>query len=190
MAFECISHCLFTIWTICDGQGKLWSLFLTPFYLISLCEPNVWDLWIFTSWKGNVSDLSCLFNHELLDGRRIRFLCVHVCVCLSLSCVRLYTTPWIVAGQVPLSVGFSRQEYWNGLPFPSSGDVPDPGDQGSNPDFPHCGRFFFYHLSQQGKCFSLSGSKESNSGRRMCYQEGRFWLKYENWNHLKIEWVP
>jgi len=48
----------------------------------------------------------------------------------------------------------------------------------------------FYHLSHQGKCFSLSGSKESNSGRRMCYQEGRFWLEYENWNHLKIEWVP
>ena len=36
-------------------------------------------------------------------------------------------TPWTVACQAPLSLGFSRQEYWSGLPFPSPGDLPDPG---------------------------------------------------------------
>ena len=36
-------------------------------------------------------------------------------------------TPWTVAHQAPLSMGFSRQQYWNGLPFPSPGDLPDPG---------------------------------------------------------------
>ena len=36
-------------------------------------------------------------------------------------------TPWTVAYQTPLSMGFLRQEYWNGLPFPSPGDLPDPG---------------------------------------------------------------
>ena len=36
-------------------------------------------------------------------------------------------TPWAVARQAPLSMGFSRQEYWSGLPFPSPGDLPDPG---------------------------------------------------------------
>ena len=36
-------------------------------------------------------------------------------------------TPWTVARQAPLSMGFSRQEYWSGLPFPSPGDLPDPG---------------------------------------------------------------
>ena len=36
-------------------------------------------------------------------------------------------TPWTVACQAPLSIGFSRQEYWSGLPFPSPGDLPDPG---------------------------------------------------------------
>ena len=35
-------------------------------------------------------------------------------------------TPWTVVRQAPLSVGFSRQEYWSGLPFPSPGDLPDP----------------------------------------------------------------
>jgi len=44
-----------------------------------------------------------------------------------LSCVRLFATPWTVAYQAPPSMGFSRQECWIGLPFPSPGDLPDPG---------------------------------------------------------------
>ena len=45
----------------------------------------------------------------------------------SLSHVRIFATPWIVAYQAPPSMGFSRQECWSGLPFPSPGDLPDPG---------------------------------------------------------------
>ena len=45
----------------------------------------------------------------------------------SLSHVQLSVTPWTVAHQASPSMGFSRQEYWNGLPFPSPGDLPDPG---------------------------------------------------------------
>ena len=44
----------------------------------------------------------------------------------SLSPVRLFATPWTVAYQAPPSMGFSRQECWSGLPFPSPGDLPDP----------------------------------------------------------------
>ena len=43
----------------------------------------------------------------------------------SLSCVQLSVTPWTVAYHAPLSMVFSRQEYWSGLPFPSLGDLPD-----------------------------------------------------------------
>ena len=42
------------------------------------------------------------------------------------SCVRLFVTTWTVAHQAPLSMGFSWQEYWSGLPFPPPGDPPDP----------------------------------------------------------------
>ena len=45
----------------------------------------------------------------------------------SLGCVWLFATPWTIAHQVPLSMGFSRQEYWSGLPFLSPWDFPDPG---------------------------------------------------------------
>ena len=43
------------------------------------------------------------------------------------SRVQLFVTPWTVALQAPLSMGFSRQEYWSGLPCPPPGDLPDPG---------------------------------------------------------------
>ena len=47
--------------------------------------------------------------------------------CYSLSRARLSVTPWTAAHQAPLSMGFSRQEYWSGLPFPFLGDLPDSG---------------------------------------------------------------
>ena len=51
----------------------------------------------------------------------------------SLSRVRLFATPWTVAYQAPPSMGFSRQECWSGLPFPSPGDLPHPGIQPRSP---------------------------------------------------------
>ena len=45
----------------------------------------------------------------------------------SLSRVQLFATLWTVAHQAPPSMGFSKQEYWSGLPFPSPGDLPNPG---------------------------------------------------------------
>ena len=55
----------------------------------------------------------------------------------SLSGVGLFVTQWtsIVAYQAPPSMGFSRQEYWSGLPFPSPGDLPDPGIEPLSPSF-------------------------------------------------------
>ena len=50
-----------------------------------------------------------------------------------LSCVRLFETPWTVAYRAPPSMGFSRQDYWSGLPFPSPGDLPNPGIEPRSP---------------------------------------------------------
>ena len=51
----------------------------------------------------------------------------------SLSRVRLFATPFMVAYQAPPCMGFSRQEYWSGLPFPSPGDLPNPGIEPGSP---------------------------------------------------------
>ena len=53
----------------------------------------------------------------------------------SLSRVPLFATTWTIAYQAPLSMEFSRQAYWNGLPFPSPGDLPDPGIKPGSPTF-------------------------------------------------------
>ena len=51
----------------------------------------------------------------------------------SLGRVQLFVTPWTVAHQAPLSIGFSRQAYWSGLPFPSPRDLPNPGVEPRSP---------------------------------------------------------
>ena len=66
---------------------------------------------------------------------------VFALVAYSLSRVRLFATPWTVAHQASLSMGFSRQESWSGLSFPSPGDLPDPGIK---PSLLHC-RQILYH---------------------------------------------
>ena len=55
------------------------------------------------------------------------------CCDLLLGRVRLFVTPWTIASQAPLSMGFPGQEYWSGLPFPSPGDLPDPGVEPKSP---------------------------------------------------------
>ena len=56
-------------------------------------------------------------------------------LCLLVSCVQFFATLWTVDCRA-LSVGFSRQEYWGGLPFPSPGDLPDPGIKPQSPVSP------------------------------------------------------
>ena len=52
---------------------------------------------------------------------------MHECVLSCFSRVLLFEILWTLAYQTPLSMGFSKQEYWNGLPYPPPGDLPDPG---------------------------------------------------------------
>ena len=56
-----------------------------------------------------------------------------VVVVKLLSCVQLFVTPWTVAHQAPLSIGFSSQEHWSGLPLPAPGDLPNPQIEPASP---------------------------------------------------------
>ena len=111
---------------------------------------------IIEKWHGN----SSLYGLHQLEGEIMLFTQKHLCFKLlhnsqarelfylhscylrttswkvkvkSLSCVRLFATPWTVAHRASLSMGFSRQEYWSGLPFPSPGDLPNPGIEPRSP---------------------------------------------------------
>ena len=79
-------------------------------------------------------DCGCRQKHE--------YMCVCVCVCVCvcarkrmsmLSVVSNFATPWTITHHASLSVDFSRQEYWSGLPFPPPGDLPDPGMEPATP---------------------------------------------------------
>ena len=63
-----------------------------------------------------------------------------VVVVQTLSCIQPFANPQTVARQAPLAMGFPRQEYWNGLPFPSPGDIPSPGMEPTSPEL--AGGFF------------------------------------------------
>ena len=73
-----------------------------------------------------------LFHYVLSQDTDYSSLCYTVKV-KSLSRVQLFATPWTLAYQAPRSMGFSRQEYWSGFPFPSPGYLPDPGIKPRSP---------------------------------------------------------
>ena len=76
------------------------------------------------------------FFASLTEGTVIWVYGIGVCTLSHFSHVQLFTTPWTVAHQAPLSMGFSRQEYRSGLPFPSPGDLSDPGIEPMSPAAP------------------------------------------------------
>ena len=86
--------------------------------------------WALTSespqFKSQLFCLGTLCTSYYLNISQLSYFIFEKVKVKSLSCVRLFVTPWTVAHQAPLSIGFSRQEYWSGLPFPSPGDLPDP----------------------------------------------------------------
>ena len=97
-------------------------------------ECSGWNEWLLISW-------SYLPTAYALQGKTcfptITTACVCVCVWVwkSLSCIWLFATPWTVTWQAPLSMGFSRQEYWSGYPFPSPEDLLDLGIKPRTPVF-------------------------------------------------------
>ena len=76
---------------------------------------------------------SLLWDHVFIDRLLSTGIEVKWSEVKLLSRVRLFATPWTVAHQAPLSIGFSRQEHWSVLPFPSPGDLPDPGIEPRSP---------------------------------------------------------
>ena len=77
-----------------------------------------------------------------------------------LSRVWLFATPWTVACQASLAMGFSMQEYWSGLPFPSPGELPDSGIEPGSPAL--AGRFFNNWATREALYYDMANSKEDS----------------------------
>ena len=90
-----------------------------------------------------INPRSCIWKQ--VDSKIIGYFFIHntmVVVVQLLNCVWLLSRYGLLSCQAPLSMGFSRQEYWRGLPFPSSGDLPDPW---SNPHLLHCRQILIHN---------------------------------------------
>ena len=146
---------------------KYWSFSLSTSPAV---KPQDWPLgW--TGWLRCYRRTERSWNTLLLfiAGAAVRGavtgpLCVTVfcivrmrCAPLSHSAVSDSETPWAVARQAPLSMGFSRQEYWSGLPCPPPGDLLDPGTEPRSPAL----QVDFYRLSHKGS----PGIRECIAGR-------------------------
>ena len=96
----------------------------------------------------------CYRNHYS-NQDIVLWACVYVCAQL-LNCIQLFAAPWTAAHQAPLSMEFSRQEYWSGLPFPSPEDLPNPGIEPASPCISCTSRQFFTTVPP-GKPFCDTG---------------------------------
>ena len=81
------------------------------------------DGWI--RWYVNYASIKLLPKKTCLEDAGLNW--VLLTMCCVLSCVWLFATPWTVVRHAPLSMTFSRQEFWIGLPFPTPEDIPEPG---------------------------------------------------------------
>ena len=119
-------------------QGSTLGLFLLSIpLLIKVC-------WCLTCWFPLVRSSQAKFIH--FEGESKIVLSIIMKVKVAHSCPTLCDSMDYIVCQAPLSMEFSRQEYWSRLPFPSPGIFPT---QGSNPGLPHC-RQILYCLSHQG----------------------------------------
>ena len=144
-----------------QGTNHLWVIEIDGVALISA---HVWVLRVLGSTKtGGLSEVTCKQRIAVLstilydkqwwlsklsikvkvslwwtenNTKKFPKLCMCCAVLSHFSCVQLFATPWTPLSMAPLSMGFSRQEYWSGLTFPSPGDLPNPGIE------PRSGRFF------------------------------------------------
>ena len=110
------------------------SIFLhSAFFIVQLSHPDMTTGKTLALSTQTFVDkvMTLLFN--MLSRLVITFLPRSKVKVKSVSRVQLFATPWTVAHQAPPSMGFSRQEHWTGLPFPFSGDLPDPGMEPRSP---------------------------------------------------------
>ena len=151
-------------------------------------QGNIWLTW---SYSVGVSDCSSKFVNKLQDIALLKSVSVSACVLCHFSRVRLFATLWIIACQAPLSMGFSRHEYWSGLPCPPPGDLPDPGIRPASLMSPAlAGSFFTTSATWEAQVWVLSGHSFSSSLHTSSQPPARFSLYTRMGNRMWLPWSP
>ena len=128
---------------------------------------------------------------------------LHACVLSLFSRVQLCVTPWTIAHQAPLSMGFSRQEYWSSLPFPYSGRLPNPGIKHGSPALQvdslllsHLGSPLFWLKSNKIRVlvnllilFSLLQCRKIHAELESLLKNANMWVYNYLWNSNSVNWL-
>ena len=121
---------------------------------------------------------------------------VHACMLSHFSHVQLFATLWTIACQALLSMGFSRQEYWSGLPCLPPGDLPDPGIEPMSPTFSCISRQVLYHSRHLGNPGNVHSNFIHNSPNLgTTYMPIKGWVDKltvvysHSWLECKWEWT-
>ena len=122
---------------LCSGKGKIIKTVKRSVVVGSYREGGMNRKWV-EDFEGNENALHDTITVDIHHYVKWKW---------NRCYVRLFATPWTVAYQAPQSMEFSRQESWSGLPFPSSGDLPNPGIEPGSPTL----QADTYHLSHQGR---------------------------------------
>ena len=119
----------------------------TPVFLPGEFQGRLGD---YSPWSPKELDLTeqlslsvVYMSHHSPPHSLLPFLHSRTCMLSSFSCVRFFAILWAVARQAPLSMGFSRQEHWSGLPCPPPGDLPHSGIKPASPASPALAGSFF-----------------------------------------------
>ena len=105
--------------------------FMTHYYLLSWWETKGWSY--SQSSRNGPGLVEASHSYWNIWAHAVEWVSSACVPAQLLSCVQFFATPWTVACQVPLSMGFPKQEYWSELPFPSLGELPDPGIEPMSP---------------------------------------------------------
>ena len=122
MSFQNNELRFFEVFIIMSPRIQTYMMFFNPLY---------WKLLMFKLIRAVF--LNCFISAIFLQHENYVLLFPWKWKCLLLSLIWLFATTWTVAHQAPLSMEFSRQVYWIGLPFPSPGDCPNPGIEPGSP---------------------------------------------------------
>ena len=134
----CIIGMAFSLATVIGSDTTIWPKCTES---KSNLEP-LWEREAF-QWKQSRTETRCCCHRLQIESM--------ICSCYLVTKLCPIMTPWTGAQQAPLSIGFSRQEYWNGLPFPTPGDLPKPRIKPISLVSPALAGGFFILLSHQGR---------------------------------------
>ena len=132
---------------------------LMPSNQLTAAPPSETRWFLYLPWQPTwilAPGMSLFFSLNLMS-----------CCCLVANLVRLFAIPWAVAHQAPLSMGFPRQEYWSGLPYPSPGNLPDSGIEPASPAWAD-GFFFFNCWAFREAFFLIFGLLVNHSSGCIC----------------------